>query len=125
MRSGEQDEARRILEAAVAADPAHASAWSNLGVLLRMAGEPQPAEQAYEQALSLDPRLSEAWYNLGWLLVQEGRPAEAMQALRQGLIVAPADCDIRRLLAVHIVNTVDRGSLLAPCNTGVPDSLSP
>ena len=40
---------------AIAIDPGHANAYSNLGVLLRATGKPSEAEAAYRTAIRLNP----------------------------------------------------------------------
>ncbi len=52
---GELVEARRLLERAVALDPAHVNALVSLGVAALRAGDPTSAQAPLEQALGLSP----------------------------------------------------------------------
>jgi tetratricopeptide (TPR) repeat protein len=75
-----RDEAREALERALAADPGHAAANTELGILLREDGKFGDAEAAYRRALATDPEYALAHYNLGVLLdVYLRRTAEALE----------------------------------------------
>ena len=67
-QDGRHEDARGLLERALAIDPAHSEANNELGILLREAGEFAAAEEAYRRALEGDPAYSPALYNLGVLL---------------------------------------------------------
>ena len=62
------DDARAALDRALAIDPGHAAANTQLGILLREQGKFHEAEQAYRKALATDPNHALAHYNLGVLL---------------------------------------------------------
>jgi len=62
------DDARAALDHALAIDPGHAAANTQLGILLREQGKFHEAEQAYRKALATDPNHALAHYNLGVLL---------------------------------------------------------
>jgi Tfp pilus assembly protein PilF len=74
------DDARAALDRALALDPGHAAANTQLGILLREQGKFHEAEQAYRKALVTDPNHALAHYNLGVLLdLYLRKPAEAVE----------------------------------------------
>ena len=62
----------REQRAAIAADPAFARGYHNLGVLYRLQGEAALAEEQFQKALSLDTRLVESHIQLGQMCVVRG-----------------------------------------------------
>ena len=92
LKDKRQDDARAALDHALAIDPGHAAANTQLGVLLREQGKFQDAERAYRKALATDPNHALAHYNLGVLLdVYLRKPAEAAEQyeLYQASLAAP------------------------------------
>ena len=92
LKDGRRDDARAALDHALAIDPGHAAANTQLGILLREQGKFHDAEQAYRRALATDPQHALAHYNLGVLLdVYLRRPAEALAQyeLYQGSLATP------------------------------------
>lgn len=86
--------AQDAYEQALAADPAHAGAATNLGRLLHEDGRLDQAERVYRACLAAfgsDPLLH---YNLGVLLEDAGRTDEAAQSYERALSedVGLADC---------------------------------
>jgi tetratricopeptide (TPR) repeat protein len=80
LKEGRKDDARAALDRALAIDPGHAAANTQLGVLLREQGKFHEAEQAYRKALATDPKHALAHYNLGVLLdIYLRKPAEALE----------------------------------------------
>jgi tetratricopeptide (TPR) repeat protein len=80
LKDKRQDDARAALDHALAIDPGHAAANTQLGILLREQGKFQDAERAYRKALATDPNHALAHYNLGVLLdVYLRKPAEALE----------------------------------------------
>ena len=80
LKDKRQDDARAALDHALAIDPGHAAANTQLGVLLREQGKFQDAERAYRKALATEPNHALAHYNLGVLLdVYLRKPAEALE----------------------------------------------
>ena len=92
LKDKRQDDARAALDHALAIDPGHAAANTQLGILLREQGKFQDAERAYRKALATDPNHALAHYNLGVLLdVYLRKPAEALEQyeLYQGSLAVP------------------------------------
>jgi tetratricopeptide (TPR) repeat protein len=92
LKDGRREDARAALDDALAIDPGHAAANTQLGVLLREEGKFQDAERAYRKALATDPSHALAHYNLGVLLdVYLRKPAEAVEQyeLYQSSLAAP------------------------------------
>ncbi|MGE5321143.1 MAG: tetratricopeptide repeat protein [Hyphomicrobiaceae bacterium] len=79
---------------ALAADPAHAGAATNLGRLLHEGGFPNEAERVYRGCLSACGSDALLHYNLGVLLEDAGRIDEAARAYEYALCddAALADC---------------------------------
>jgi lipoprotein NlpI len=92
LKDKRQGDARAALDHALAIDPGHATANTQLGILLREQGKFQDAERAYRKALATDPNHALAHYNLGVLLdVYLRKPAEALEQyeLYQSSLAAP------------------------------------
>ncbi|MFN0151534.1 MAG: tetratricopeptide repeat protein [bacterium] len=82
--SGYRDEARAILERAIALDPKLSDAHFHMGFIHEEEGENDAAEAAYREAVRLDSANAEAYNNLGHLLTRVGRPSEAIPVLEEG-----------------------------------------
>jgi len=79
-RTDRHDEARIVLDQALAIDSEHAAANNQLGIVLRKQGQFVEAEQAYLRAIATEPNYALAHHNLGVLLdLYLHRPAEALQ----------------------------------------------
>jgi tetratricopeptide (TPR) repeat protein len=77
---GRSDDAATAIERALAADPDHAAANIERGIMLREQGKFAEAEAAYRRALATAPEHALAHYNLGVLLdVYLRRPEEALE----------------------------------------------
>jgi Flp pilus assembly protein TadD len=90
---GRDADASKRLDAAIAAKPDFAEAFSLGGYILERGGKGQAAQRFYQRALALRPDLTPAWFNLAKLLTREGRFGEALAALDRGLAIAPGDAD--------------------------------
>jgi arylsulfatase A-like enzyme/predicted Zn-dependent protease len=79
---GNDDEARRLLEAALAIDPSYREAMLGLAVLLDRQGIDEAEARFREVATRypFDPRVS---FDYGIFLLRHGRPAEAVERLRR------------------------------------------
>lgn len=62
-----EDEARKVLDAALVLDPDHPAALNQLGLLLRKNGKFLEAEATYLKAVTVSPDYALAHYNLGIL----------------------------------------------------------
>ncbi len=91
--AGRDADASRQLDAALAARPDFAEAFSLGGYILERGGKADSALRFYSRALELRPDLTAAWFNLAKLLTRQGRFADALAALDGGLAVAPGDAD--------------------------------
>jgi tetratricopeptide (TPR) repeat protein len=67
VNTGNDEDARGAIDAALALDPDHAPALNQLGMLLRRNGEFLEAEAAYLKAVTASPDYALAHYNLGVL----------------------------------------------------------
>ena len=92
-RAGRLDEARRLYEQIVAADPANASAWHFLGVLLHQAGNSEVGAAYVAKAIDLDPGYADACNNLGNIFRETDHYDEALQAYEQAVAIAPRHAD--------------------------------
>lgn len=109
-------EGRRLLEQALAQDPAYAPAWLFLSMInahdafFRITGEWGPARAAEikaqaERAIALDPRLPLAWLALSNGELLAGRPPQALAAARRCVELGPSDADcLQALAAVQLLN---------------------
>jgi len=77
--------AQDAYEQALAADPAHSGAATNLGRLLHEAGQLDAAERVYRAGLSACGSDALLHYNLGVLLEDDGRIDEAIHAYERAL----------------------------------------
>jgi Flp pilus assembly protein TadD len=88
---GELVEARRLLERAVALDPAHVNALVSLGVAALRAGDPTSAQSPLEQALALSPGNPYALRALGQAQLMRNDPEGALPFPRQAADTPPGD----------------------------------
>lgn len=83
MAQAELAPARRLMDAALALDPARATHWSNAGVLRRRSGDVAGATQAYREALRREPDNLEALFNsIGLARLRGDAPGEAAYRAR-------------------------------------------
>jgi len=111
--------AEQAFEAAVAADPGNAAAWSNLGIARDLQGNFQGAVAPYQQSMLANPGSMATEVNLGLSLALSGHGPEALQYLgplatgqnatpkiRQdyaaALIASGRDAEARQVLAVDL-----------------------
>lgn len=98
-REGRLQEARQILERAVALDPQDGAARQNLGLLRYRAGELPAARADLEAAISLEPRNARFRVSLALILEAAGQRESAEAALREALRLDPRDADVQVALA--------------------------
>lgn len=81
---GEPERAREQLNEALALDPGHYRALTNVGNLYLEAGNAVLAEQTYREVLALNPEYDGGHHNLGVALRRQGKMNEAVRAIRRG-----------------------------------------
>jgi len=93
-RAGDLTGAVAGYRAYLAANPGHASTWSNLGLALRLLGDAAGAIDACRRAVALDGGNANACNNLGLALVAAYRIPDAIEAYRRALALDPrfAEC---------------------------------
>lgn len=84
-QKGDIGKAIETYKSTVHANPSHASAWRNLGALLRQQGQLVHARQCTERALQLDSKDGSLWGNYGNVLRDLGLLEESADAFRSGL----------------------------------------
>ena len=89
--------AEDLLHRAVALDPADASAWNDLGVVLVRLGQRPRGIEAIQRSLTLDPQHAEAHRNLAVALEHEGQTLGAAAHYRAFLALAPGHPDRARI----------------------------
>jgi tetratricopeptide (TPR) repeat protein len=70
--------------------PAHASAWNNLGLALQKQDKQDEAIAAFREQVRVTPAHGYAWNNLGEALQAQGQLDEAIAAFREQVRVTPA-----------------------------------
>jgi predicted TPR repeat methyltransferase len=92
-RAGRLDEARRLYEQILAAEPANASVWHFLGVLQHQTGNSDLGVASITHALALDPRYADACNNLGNIYRETNQYDAALRAYERAVEVAPRHAD--------------------------------
>lgn len=82
---GDGVEARRLLEAAVAAEPGHAGALNALGLVALNMGDPAGAVRSFERATEADPAAPPLWLNLAIASRAAGDAAGELASLDRAL----------------------------------------
>ena len=100
LREGKENEARPLLEQAVAADPGLARAWNALGVLADKARDWPAADLAYGKAVAAAPQDAGIVANRGWSQLLRGRHEAAERDLVAALKLQPALKKARTNLAL-------------------------
>ena len=85
--------AEELLQRAVALDPADASVWNDLGVVLVRRGQHRRGIEAIQRSLALDSQNAEAHRNLAVALEQDGQALGAAAHYRAFLALAPGHPD--------------------------------
>jgi predicted TPR repeat methyltransferase len=115
------DEAIASYERAIALNPKHSNAYSNLGVLLRAKGRLEQAESAYRTAIELNPDNPDCYHNLGVLLSATGRTPEAVTYYCKALTLKPEYAEARRLLALAYCVIDQRAKAVQVCEQWLED----
>jgi tetratricopeptide (TPR) repeat protein len=82
-----------LLQQALAKDPAHGAAYSQLAKLYYSAGDIENASQAIAHALELDPYQPDFLYVEGKILQKQGKLDEALSAFERTTLVNPNESD--------------------------------
>jgi tetratricopeptide (TPR) repeat protein len=91
VRSGQMDGAAKEFQLAIAAYPAYANAWLELGRVRQRLGSAQTAREAWKKAIELDAKLTGAYVELGLDAGLGHDWKVATQYLDQGLRLDPVD----------------------------------
>ncbi len=92
-RAGRLDEARRLYEHILAADPRNASVWHFLGVLHHQSGNTELGVASITRALDLDPLYADACNNLGNIYRETNQYDAALGAYERAVEIAPGHAD--------------------------------
>ena len=92
-RAGRLEEAGRLYEQILAADPANASAWHFVGVVYHQLGNSDAAVAAITRSLELDPRYADAGNNLGNVYRECGEYDAALAAYERAVAMLPGHAD--------------------------------
>ncbi|WP_298394092.1 tetratricopeptide repeat-containing sulfotransferase family protein [Sphingobium sp.] len=101
VRLGDQQGARTIYEALLAARPEQPQVWQNLGHALKTLGEQAEAVDAYRQAVRHQPTMGEAWWSLANLKTVTLDPAD-IGVMQQALDTLEPDAEARREDIFHL-----------------------
>ena len=93
LEAGKMAEAEAILRKVLAADPDHAGAHNDLGVIFSDRGETEQAVDRFKKAIALAPDSADAYTNLGNLYHAAGRFDESAKAYRKAVTLDPRDAD--------------------------------
>jgi predicted O-linked N-acetylglucosamine transferase (SPINDLY family) len=88
-RAGQWAEAEALYRQVLDAQPNHADAQNNLGILLAHRGDWKGAETVFRGALQTQPNSAPAWVNFGNVLKEQGRHDEALEAYGAALRLNP------------------------------------
>jgi len=92
-QSGELRQAEPLYRQILLADPYHADAHHNLGLLAQQTGYAEAAVALMRRAIALNPSVAVYHANLGRALRQHGERTEAIASYRQALQLDPNDVD--------------------------------
>ena len=92
-RAGRLDDARRLYERILAADPRNASVWHFLGVLQHQSGNSNLGIASITRALDLDPHYADACNNLGNVYRETNQYDAALRAYERAVAIAPGHAD--------------------------------
>lgn len=106
------------LHKAVAAYPAYAAAYNNLGVVYSREGNLPQAREALQKAISLDDHLASAYVNLGRISVKSNDFKGAETLLSKAASIAPPDGDTYSLLAYAQLMDQHLDQALETCRQG-------
>ena len=94
-RAGQSEDALRLYDEALAADPAYWHVYNGKGLTLASLNRFDEAIASYRRGLDFNPRSGEMYNNLGTSLRCLGRAAEALPYYRQAMELLPGTASIR------------------------------
>lgn len=94
--NGPSEDVLRDLEQVVKLDPAHASAWFNIGVVAEQLDHRARAREAYARAVKEDPTLGAPLVNLGMMAFEDGLHDEARQYMRRAASAGDGNVEAHR-----------------------------
>jgi len=101
LASGDNDTARKLLDAVTQIAPGYAEGWHQRGKLQAAAGDDEGAIVSLQKAVSLNPRQFAAMTELGGILVEYGDKRDALGLLRKASALdrhfGDVDREIRQL----------------------------
>ncbi len=97
------EEAMRIYEKILSADPNHVPSHYNLGLLAAKMGDIKKAQAQFEQVLALEADFPPGYFQLAQILLLEQKPLEAITQLQIALDLQPEYPDARHLLACTLM----------------------
>ncbi len=103
-QNGNLAAAEALYQTVLQADPAHADAHNNLGIIQFGKGQPEEAAACYRRALQNNPNYVNAYNNLGSVFKSQGRFAEAIQCFEHALRLQPTYADASNNLAGTLNN---------------------
>src|SRR5215211_8183325 len=88
-RAGRLEEAQRICRQLLEAQPAHAEAWNQLGLIIDETGDSDGAMACWRRAIEARPDFAEAHNNLGLVLDRLGESAAAIAEWKEAARLKP------------------------------------
>jgi protein O-GlcNAc transferase len=92
-QQGQVDEAERIYQQFLQAEPNHAGALHLLGVVRQQQGDFEAARESIGRAIAQNPNKAVYWNNYGAALQSLGRPVEALACFHHALGIRPRYAD--------------------------------
>ena len=102
-RAGDLPSAHALYDRVLAAEPDHADALNNLGIILSAEQQYDRALELLRRAATLAPKNAGTWNNIGTALREQGKSADAIAAFRQALSLDPRHLGARVGLAQQYV----------------------
>jgi protein O-GlcNAc transferase len=99
LQAGNLNEAERLLQAVIRAEPKHVAAFNLLGVVFGRLGRNVEALTSYDRALALAPNSIESWYGRGMTLLAIGRLEEAIGSFDRVIVAKPDFTQVHLLRA--------------------------
>ncbi len=94
LKAGNDEEAGRLFEIVVSAQPDNHGAWYGLGEVAQKVGDDESARTFFTHAVELSPKTATYRLRLGELHGRRGESVDAVRQLEQARALAPKDRDI-------------------------------